>query len=216
MELINPGLARGQHTTMAILQTAGLVRRALVVAVLCLSLFCYLEKLGAEEAAVDEVPPDRYGMGLLYGNTFSPGSDIGFVQVSGFGLFDYAKVWHHPAPKLLRWKLEGTIGSTTMPQARFMASLGMLALYYLDFISTNYTRPYIEGGIGGIYTDFQVKGQGSRINFNPQAGLGMDVTVGPGLPFYVAARVHHISNAGLNHNNKGVNSVIFMLGRYFK
>jgi hypothetical protein len=61
-----------------------------------------------------------------------------------------------------------------------------------------------------------VKGEGSRINFNPQAGLGMDLTVGPGLPFYLAARVHHISNAGLNHNNKGVNSAVLLFGRYLK
>ena len=46
--------------------------------------------------------------------------------------------------------------------------------------------------------------------------MGMEIKVGSGLPFYAAARIHHISNAGLNHDNKGVDSVIFMLGRYVK
>ncbi len=164
----------------------------------------------------EEEVPGRYGVALSYGNTFSPQTDIRWLQLAAFGMWDYAKVWHHPAPKLLRWKLEGTIGSIMTPQARIMASLGMLALYYLDFISTRYTRPYIEGGIGGIYTDFQVKGQGSHINFNPQAGIGTEIKLGSGPPWFAAARYHHISNAGLNHHNKGVDSVIFMLGRYVK
>lgn len=186
---------------------------SVMLAFLLLSVFC-----GAAwgQAAEEEEVVGRYGAALIYGNTFSPQDNIRWLQLSAFGMWDYAKVWHHPAPKLLRWKLEGTIGSSLTPQARFMTSLGMLALYYLDFISTRYTRPYIEGGIGVIYTDFQVKGQGSRINFNPQAGIGTEIKVGSGLPFFAAARYHHISNAGLHHNNKGVESVIFMLGRYFK
>jgi len=103
-------------------------------------------------------------------------------------MWDYDKAWHHPAPKLLRWKLEGAVGSSLTPPGRFMASLGMLALYYLDFISTRYSRPYIEGGIGGIYTDFQVKGQGSQRNINPQAGIGSEIMIGSGLAFFAADR----------------------------
>lgn len=183
------------------------------LAFLLFPIFC---GMASGQAAEEEEVPGRYGAALIYGNTYSPQSDIRFLQLAAFGMWDYAKVWHHPAPKLLRWKLEGTIGSSLTPQARFMTSLGMLALYYLDFISTRYTRPYIEGGIGGIYTDFQVKGQGSRINFNPQAGIGTEIMVGSGLPFFAAARIHHLSNAGLNDHNKGMDSVIFMLGRYVK
>ncbi len=190
-------------------------RLFLLVTLACLLLPIF-SGMAADQAAEDEEVPGRYGAALIYGNTYAPQSDIRFLQLAAFGMWDYAKVWHHPAPKLLRWKLEGTIGSSLTPQARFMTSLGMLALYYLDFISTRYTRPYIEGGIGGIYTDFQVKGQGSHINFNPQAGIGTEIKVGSGLPFFAAARYHHISNAGLNHNNTGVNSVTFMLGRYIK
>ncbi len=180
---------------------------------LLLSVFCGVVW---GEGTDEEVVPGRYGAALIYGNTFSPQDDIRWLQLSAFGMWDYAKVWHHPAPKLLRWKLEGAIGSSLTPHPRFMASIGMLALYYLDFISTRYTRPYIEGGIGGIYTDFHVKGQGSRFNFNPQAGIGSEIKVGSGLPWYAAVRIHHVSNAGLNPHNKGMDSVIFMLGRYVK
>jgi hypothetical protein len=183
------------------------------LAFLFFSVFC--GAAWGEDAEKEEVP-GRYGAALIYGNTIAPRSDIRFLQISAFGMWDYAKVWHHPAPKLLRWKLEGTIGSSLTPQAYFMASLGMLALYYLDFISTRYTRPYIEGGIGVIYTGFQVKGQGSQVNFNPQAGIGTEIKVGAGLPWFAAVRIHHLSNAGLHHDNRGVDSLIFLFGRYLK
>jgi lipid A 3-O-deacylase len=183
------------------------------LAILLIPIFC---GVAWGEGAEEEEVPGRYGGALIYGNTYSPQDNIRWLQLSAFGMWEYAKVWHHPAPKLLRWKLEGTIGSSLTPPPRFMTSLGMLALYYLDFISTRYTRPYIEGGIGGIYTDFHVKGQGSRINFNPQAGIGTEIQVGSGLPWFTAARLHHVSNAGLNPHNKGMDSVIFMLGRYVK
>jgi hypothetical protein len=91
----------------------------------------------------------------------------------------------------------------------------MLALYYLDFISTPQLRPYSEGGIGVVYTDFQVKGQGSRFNFNPQIGIGMEFKADSGPPYFGAVRLSHISNAGLHEDNRGVNSVIFLVGRFF-
>ena len=90
-----------------------------------------------------------------------------------------------------------------------------MALYYLDFFSSDRLMPYLEGGIGVVYTDFQVKGQGSRINFNPQIGLGTEFEVDSGPPFFGAVRLSHISNAGLHDDNRGVNSVILMIGRYF-
>jgi lipid A 3-O-deacylase len=96
-----------------------------------------------------------------------------------------------------------------------MVSVGMMALYYLEFISSTRLVPYLEGGIGVIYTDFQVDGQGSRINFNPQIGIGTEFGGESGAPFFGAVRLSHISNAGLHNENRGVNSVVLMIGRFF-
>lgn len=159
--------------------------------------------------------PTRYGMAAVLGSTFDPDDDIKFVQLSGFAMWDYDKVWRHWAPEALRFKVEGTAGLTISPRARGMISVGMLAPYYLDFISSRRLNPYIEGGIGVIYTDFRVDGQGSRFNFNPQIGVGTELLVDSGPPFFGALRLSHISNAGLDEDNRGVNSVILMIGRYF-
>lgn len=91
----------------------------------------------------------------------------------------------------------------------------MLALYFLDFLRSERFRPYVEAGIGLIYTDFQVKGQGLRINFNPQAGVGTEINLGEGKPWFAALRLHHFSNGNLYKDNRGVNSVLIQVGRFF-
>ncbi len=168
----------------------------------------------AEEASIDEIPT-RYGLAGVLGKTFDPVTDIYFVQLSGFIMWDYDRVWKHWAPDPLRFKVEGSAGATTSPETRAMISIGMMALYYLDFFSTARLRPYLEGGIGVMYTDFQVEGQGSRFNFNPQIGIGTEFKLDSGAPFFATIRLSHISNAGLHSENRGVNFVVLMIGRFF-
>ena len=168
----------------------------------------------AGDDQVDKIPT-RGGMAAVLGDTFDPDEGIYFVQLSGFIMWDYDKVWHHWAPEALRFKAEVTAGLTTSPRTRAMVSVGMMAPYYLDFISNHRLNPYIEGGIGVIYTDFKVEGQGSRFNFYPQAGIGTEIQVDSGPPFFGAVRISHVSNAGLHDDNRGMNSVILMIGRFF-
>jgi hypothetical protein len=165
----------------------------------------------------DEHAATRYGLSLAYGNTYSPTGDIGFLLLTGVALFDYDRIWPHRAPKALRFKVEGAAGATVKSEfrGRFVASISAFALYYLDRLSGKGLRPYIEGGIGVIYTDFQVEGQGLRFNFNPQLGIGAEFPSGSKKPYFAALRLHHISNAGLDDENRGINSVVFTLGRFF-
>jgi lipid A 3-O-deacylase len=166
----------------------------------------------AEDATTTE--PARYGVAVTGGNTYR-GENLFYGLVTGFALFDYDKIWPHRAPEGLRFKLELSAGASTHPDARFMTSANMFALYYVRPLETSIIRPYIEGGIGVIFTDFQLKNQGLRFNFNPQIGVGTDIKVSSKKEFFVAARLHHISNAGLDDENRGINSVLLMIGYYF-
>lgn len=171
-------------------------------------------KISAEENK-DEYAPTRYGLAFTTGNTYNPTDNIGFYMMSGFSLYDYEKVWKHKAPEPLRFKVEGNIGVANDSKTRLVASMNIFALHYLDLITNQTFRPYIEGGVGIIYTDFQVKGQGLRINFNPQLGLGTEIKLKPGSTFFFSLRLHHISNGGIDDENRGINSVMCMLGYLF-
>ena len=183
-------------------------------------LFCYLfviscpQTILAEEDNADQVH-DRYGLATVVGYNYDPSENIVFGLISGFALYDYDKIWPHAAPEALRFKVEVSAGATLKNEKGAIVSAGFLALYYLDTLTGQDFRPYIEGGIGGIFTQWRVDGQGSKFNFNPQIGLGTEFSIGSGPPFLAALRLHHGSNAGRDEDNRGVNSVVFVIGRFF-
>ena len=184
----------------------------LVLCFICLMVFPHT--ISAEEENTEEVP-DRYGAAAVIGYNYDPSENIVFGLLSGFALYDYDKIWPHAAPEALRFKVELSAGTTLKNEKGAILSAGFLALYYLDSLAGRGLRPYIEGGVGGIFTQWRVEGQGSKVNFNPQIGVGTEFSLGSGPPFLAALRLHHISNAGLADDNRGVNSVVFVLGRFF-
>jgi len=180
----------------------------------CLAIISFPQAILGGEDNPDDIP-NRYGLSLNIGNTYDPSGDIGFVMLTGFALFDYDKIWPHAAPEALRFKVEFSAGSTWTSNKDFMASASIFALYYLNRFEKGGFRPYVEGGIGGIYTEWKVDGQGSHLNFNPQLGIGTEFSVGPADTYLAALRLHHISNAGLKEDNRGANSIVFVIGRFF-
>lgn len=160
--------------------------------------------------------PTLTGFSVNSGYTYDP-SNTSFVQVSFFKLFDYDKVWPHAAPENLRFKVEASLGGAYWQRdsVRLIANVEMLALYYVDILATKKFKPYIEGGIGVIFTDYRVEDQAYRINFNPQAGIGVEISRKKKGNCFIAVRAHHLSNSGINSSNRGQNSIVFMFGQYF-
>lgn len=184
-----------------------------LITLILIVLSVHWKALHAEEGQKHEVP-DRYGLAITLGNTYDPDNDTSFAMLTGFAIYDYDKIWPHAAPENLRFKVEGSIGSTLESDTDFMASAGIAALYYLDSVSLRGFRPYIEGGIGLIYTGFKVPGQGLHLNFNPQAGIGAEFEMGS-KSVWSSLRLHHLSNMGIDDENRGVNSVVLLIGTFF-
>jgi hypothetical protein len=95
-----------------------------------------------------------------------------------------------------------------------MGSGSLFAVHFLPGLATDRLQPYVEAGVGAIYTDFRREGQGLRWNFNPQLGIGTLIH-GGGAPWLVALRLSHVSNAGLAEDNEGINALTLTIGRYF-
>jgi len=184
--------------------------------VIALLLGCYLALVLPVAAHAEEPQylPTRYGVALLTGGAYDP-DNIGMVIVQGEILTDYKRFLSHRTPDKLRLKIEANLGLTTDGRHRSLFSVGMLALNYFENWQVGTCTPYVEAGIGAIYTDFQVKNQGSRINFNPQLGVGVEFPLQAGGAMTLGLRLHHISNGNLLKDNRGVNSALLMIGYLF-
>jgi len=165
----------------------------------------------------EEYAPTETGISLNSGYTYDPSDGAWFLQISLFKLYDYDRVWRHKAPDNLRFKVEGSVGGAFLDDkdVKFIANIGALALIYLDRFETDRIKPYLEAGIGVIYTDYRVNGQDYRFNFNPQAGVGIEFKRKGNQNRFISLRMHHISNGGIGSSNRGQNSVVFALGQYF-
>lgn len=170
--------------------------------------------LWAEDNSISE-RKNRYGLAALVGNTYDPVNDIGFALLNGFVLFDRERLCGYRIPEWLRLKVEGNLGSTITPYKKLMASADVLALFYLKSLPFKIFRPYVEGGVGVIYTDFQLKGQGLRFNFDPLFGIGTEIKTASGAVYLLTFRIQHFSNGSLNHDNEGVNSLSLVVGKFF-
>ena len=161
--------------------------------------------------------PTESGIFLNSGYTYDPSDGAIFSQISLFRLYDYDRIWKHKAPDNLRFKVEGSVGSSFLDNndVKFIANAGVLALLYLDRFETDRIKPYLEAGIGAIYTDYRVTGQDYRFNFNPQAGIGIEFKRKGSQNRFVSLRMHHISNGGFGSLNRGQNSIVFAFGQYF-
>ena len=159
--------------------------------------------------------PEQAGGAIILGSSYDPQPNFGFVQLSLMALYDYEQIMPHRAPEQLRFKLEGSLGLADDSEQRLLTSVNIFALYYLVNLESRYFRPYVEAGVGVVYSDFQVDGQGQRINFNPQAGIGTEWQRQGGQRWYGALRAYHISNGNLYRDNRGINAVTFQLGLYF-
>lgn len=195
----------------------GLGKKQGIGQLLVLSLLIFfLAGTGFAKEETEFIPP-MTGISLNLGYTYDPSVDIWFSQATFIKVYDYDQIWPHKAPEALRFKIEGSLGGSRLDNGdiRLNAGAAVLALYYLNRLETDSIKPYVEAGVGIIYTDYQVSGQDYRFNFNPQAGLGMEIKRENAEPWFLGIRLHHISNGGIGSVNRGQNSVVFLAGQYF-
>lgn len=178
---------------------------------------CALTK--AEEAGAEEViearSQERYAIGIVCGNTYKPHDDIRFLQLSAFALVGCDTLWPCLKPSPLHFKVECHAGTTVHERYRTMVSAGLMIVLYLGETDRARFRPYVEGGSHVIYDDFQIPGQGLRVNFNPQGGVGAEFDLGNAGTFYTTLRIQHISNASIHRENAGIDSIALIFGRFF-
>jgi hypothetical protein len=72
--------------------------------------------------------------------------------------------------------------------------------------------PFAEAGQGLLYTDLRNEALGQHVLSSSQLGGGVHWFLDERVALSLSVRVRHISNAGVSHPNKGLNTTFVVLG----
>ena len=132
----------------------------------------------------------------------------------GFDINPLAKRLHIKPKGLLEFIVEPLMNLVINPGTN--AEIGCsLFLRYSDNI-TSRIAPYVEGGLGMIYTTQHTHEQATQYNFISQAGFGLQFFLNKHVALTGGYRFRHLSNAGLDTPNRGIDSHFGLAGvRYY-
>lgn len=89
----------------------------------------------------------------------------------------------------------------------YAVSATLLLRHY--FAPRSLLKPFISVGAGPLVSVEPIPSGTTRLNFTPQAGLGVAIFHKRNLALLFEYRLHHISNASLATPNPGINSSYF-------
>jgi len=72
--------------------------------------------------------------------------------------------------------------------------------------------PFLDGGAGVTATGIGHPDLGGTFEFNLQPALGVQRFIRDNLALTAQVKYMHMSSAGIDHPNLGVNNVVFMIG----
>lgn len=72
--------------------------------------------------------------------------------------------------------------------------------------------PYVELGEGVLWTTIRHLSLGGKFQFSSQGGFGVHALLAPDVAISLGYRFRHISNAGLDEPNHGLNTHFFIVG----
>ncbi len=111
----------------------------------------------------------------------------------------------------IEWNPELSVGSFSSPHVRPLLGFAPVQFHYA-FEPVGRWFPYLVGGTGIFLAHIKSLETESHLNFNSQIGLGTRYAVTDKVSLLVEYRYGHISNAGLNGSDNGIEMHNFLVG----
>jgi hypothetical protein len=150
-----------------------------------------------------------YGEQFDLGNTTITGLDA-FNAGLRLGFLPWGTVGSGPLKGALEIGVEPFYQRFVDPEDAFFAGLGAVARYHL--LSLGRFVPYVELGAAPGYTDLRVREQRTDVVFLLFGGAGVSYFITERTALYAGYRLQHISNAGTDSPNQGINSHTGVIG----
>ncbi len=159
---------------------------------------------------------------LRFAGGINPETQIQYYAIHGdigFRLWDRADLWLADHDVSARWIVEPWGAFVTDQHGIHQTEsfeIGVSPLFGRLTFGAARLRPFVEGGEGILYTDLRKEHFGTRYQFSSQGGGGIEYEIRPGLAFTLAARLRHMSNAGISNSNHGLNTYFGLIGLTFR
>ena len=149
------------------------------------------------------------GFSLGYGRRFPISSLSERTDVS---LFQFTPRWGRMHDKRQEWSWEIPLTYASEPGSAWAAGVSLMYRYH--FSSNRRLAPFIEAGSGFVLTnlDNKIPELGDHFQFATQAGTGVRAALSRNSDLIYSVRWYHLSNAGIDSPNIGLNNYIVALG----
>jgi len=121
----------------------------------------------------------------------------------------FAVDFSYPLSDVWDFQLEPFVSYVYKPEDNF--EVGLAFFFKYNFFRNKKISPYIKGGSGIIYISQDTYEQSTNFNFVDQICGGIKFSFKKNIIF-LEYRYRHISNAGIDHPNSGINSNLYLFG----
>ena len=128
----------------------------------------------------------------------------------GFDINPLAEKLHIKPKGILEFVVEPVMNVIVNPGTNAEVGCSFF-LKYSQKISSR-IAPYVEGGVGMIYSSLSTHEQGTEYNFISHAGLGIQFFLNKHFALTGGYRFRHLSNADIDKQNKGIDHHFGMIG----
>jgi lipid A 3-O-deacylase len=190
-----------------------------VISLILLVVFLTMLTPSKTDAAPPEEKPHKWlrEIGLLSGYGSAPLSKkaseyevIPLLPQFGFDINPLAKKLHIEPKGTFEGMIEPLMNVVTHPDANAEVGCSFFLKYSQKI--TSRIAPYIEGGLGMIYTTQHTHEQGTQFNFLTQAGAGIHFFLTNQVALTAGYRFRHLSNAGIDDDNEGIDHHFGLVG----
>jgi len=128
----------------------------------------------------------------------------------GFDINPLIKKLHIKPKGTVEGVIEPLMNVVTHPHANAEVGCSFFLKYSQKVISR--IAPYIEAGVGMMYSTQHTHEQGTQYNFLTQAGAGIHFFLTTHVALTTGYRFRHFSNAGIDDDNEGINHHFGLVG----
>ncbi len=118
-------------------------------------------------------------------------------------------------PSLVEFQIEPYIAGIAQPNTN--VEIGNSFMFKFGLVPETWKfQPFVKAGVGMVYMSLHTEEQSTQFNFISSGGIGAHYFFNKNVSLVVEGRYRHLSNAGIDQPNSGINTYQALAGISYK